>query len=229
MHTTINKEFVFIAGMPRSGSTVLANILDQNPKFGSDAVTSGLGGLLSMVKENWDKVESFKSWPDPDLKRRVLQGIFASYYGDNDCSTIIDKNRAWPSHIESLEFILGKKPKIIMCVRDMRAIMASWEKLWRKNKDIYPLNIPIDAQHTVESRVAHWGSSKDHTGKAYLTIQDALQRGYKDCMLFVDFDKLTMDPHQQLKRIYEFIAEEHFVHDFNNINQKILKQIQFHG
>lgn len=198
----------------------MANILDQNPILHSDAVTSGLNSIISMLKENWGKIESFKTWPNPELKRRIIKGMFSNYYSDIESKYVVDKNRMWPAHIETIESILGQRPKIIMCVRDMRSIMASWEKLWRKNKDIYPLDMPIEAQHTVESRVAHWGSSKGHTGKAYLTIQDAIHRGFSDCMLFVDFDKLTMDPKQQLKRIYDFIGEEYFEHDFNNINQK---------
>ncbi len=214
------KKHIFISGMPRSGSTLMANILDQNPNFQSDAVTSGLSALLSLVTENWHKIESFKSWPDIELKKRIIKGVFSSYYSSSSSPIIVDKNRMWPAQIEMLKLILEERPKIIMCVRDMRSIMASWEKLWRKNKDLYPLDMPIEAQHSVESRVSHWGSSKGHTGKAYLTIQDALQRGFKDCMLFVDFDNLTMDPRKQMKRIYDFIEEQFYEHDFNNINQK---------
>ena len=215
-----NRKFTFVSGLPRSGSTVLCNILAQNPRVRSDAVTSGLIGILSSVKDSWDKVESFKAWPDLAAKKRVLSGMFYSYYSDSDHPVVVDKNRSWLNQLEMLEMILGERPKIIVCVRDMRAIMSSWEKMWRKNKCLSTLNIPPDAQPTVESRVQHWGSSKDHTGRAYLAIQDALSRGFRDCMLFVDFDKLTRDPLYQMKRIYSFLEETHFDHNFDHIEQK---------
>ncbi|MCT4640866.1 MAG: sulfotransferase [Bacteriovoracaceae bacterium] len=214
-----DKNYIFISGLPRSGSTLLANILDQNPNFRSDAITSGLSSLLGVVKENWEKIESFRSWKDISVRKNVLSGIFHSYYNGTQENNIVDKSRMWPSHIETLEMVLGKKPKIIMCVRDMRAIMASWEKMWRANKDLFSLNIPIEARHTIESRVAYWGSSKDHTGKAYLIMQDAISRGHSDCMLFVDFEKLTSEPVKQLERIYRFLEIDSFSHDFNNIKQ----------
>ena len=218
-----DRNFVFVSGLPRSGSTVFCNILAQNPRLRSDAVTSGLAGILTGVKEQWEKNESFRAWPDHEAKARVLKGIFHSYFSNTDHPVVVDKNRGWPGQIETLEMILEKKPKIILCVRDMRAIMSSWEKMWRKNKALFNLNLPPEAQPTVESRVQHWGSSKDHTGQAYLGIQDALSRGHKDCMLFVDFDKLTKDPHGQMKRVYDFIGEKNFSHDFNNIEQKNLE------
>lgn len=40
------KSFHFISGLPRSGSTLLAALLRQNPRFQAD-MTSGLGALVS--------------------------------------------------------------------------------------------------------------------------------------------------------------------------------------
>jgi sulfotransferase len=218
------QKFSFVTGLPRSGSTVLCNILAQNPHFHCDAVTSGLVGLLSMVQENWEKSESFRAWPDIEAKKRVLKGIFYSYYGHSTQPTIIDKNRGWLNQAELLEMVLEERPKFLVTVRDMRAIMSSWEKMWRKNKALFRLTLPPEAQPTVESRVQHWGSSKDHTGRAYLNIQDALSRGYRDSMLFIDFDKLTEYPQIQMNRIYDFLELPRFQHDFKNIVQKNIEE-----
>jgi hypothetical protein len=42
-------------------------------------------------------------------------------------------------------------------------------------------------------------------------------------MLFLDFDKLTRDPAGQMKRVYKFMGENNFSHDFNHIAQKNLE------
>jgi len=214
------QKFITIAGLPRSGSTLLCNILAQNKKIFSTGVTSGIVGLLSNVQENWDKNEAFRTFPDHEAKERVLKGIFHSFYAHVDEPLIIDKNRGWLSQIELLELITGKRPKVIVCVRDMRAVMSSWEKLWRKNKALHALDMPPESRPTVESRVQFWGSSKSHTGRAFLNIQDALHRGFGDAMLFVDFNKLTGNPQNEMDRIYDFIGESAYKHNFNKIEQK---------
>lgn len=213
-------EYIFVSGLPRSGSTLLVNLFAQNTRIRSDGVTSSILGILSGVQESWDKMESFRSWPDYDAKARVLTAMFHAYYSNTHHPVVIDKNRGWLAQLEMLEMILGERPRVIVCVRDVRAIMASWEKLWRKNKALFALNIPPEFQPTVELRVQHWFSPREHTGRAFLGIQDALNRGYKDCMLFVDYDKLTRGPEEQMRRIYRFIGEEYYEHDFNNVEQK---------
>ena len=53
------KKFYFIAGLPRSGSTLLANILAQNPKFHTTS-TSGVMDVMFGVRNNWDNLIEFK-------------------------------------------------------------------------------------------------------------------------------------------------------------------------
>jgi sulfotransferase len=66
-------------------------------------------------------------------------------------------------------------------------------------------------------------------GIAYNRIKDAVARGFKDRLLFVDFDKFTTNPKEQLKRIYDFIGEEYFEHDFNNVKQVLFENDDVHG
>jgi sulfotransferase len=40
------KEYYFISGLPRSGSTLLSGILKQNPKFYAD-IASPVSGIIS--------------------------------------------------------------------------------------------------------------------------------------------------------------------------------------
>ena len=53
----IDKNVHFISGMPRSGSTLLCNILNQNPRFHATG-TSGVLDLLLLVRNNWNLIPS---------------------------------------------------------------------------------------------------------------------------------------------------------------------------
>lgn len=45
-----NKEIFFISGLPKSGSTLLCNILSQNPEFFVSKATSGCIEILFLIR-----------------------------------------------------------------------------------------------------------------------------------------------------------------------------------
>ena len=51
----------YVAGLPRSGATLILNILKQNPLIHGESV-SGLCSVLSGVHFNWDKIEQNKEY-----------------------------------------------------------------------------------------------------------------------------------------------------------------------
>jgi len=61
----------FISGLPRSGSTLLTNILLQNPQFQTTA-TSSLLDFLLQVRDNWSKLEGHSTYPDGQDKWKVI-------------------------------------------------------------------------------------------------------------------------------------------------------------
>ena len=61
----MNKTFYFMAGLPRSGSTLLSSILNQNPRFYSGPSSPVLGAMFAveqdfMGKKNWTENELIK-------------------------------------------------------------------------------------------------------------------------------------------------------------------------
>src|SRR3989344_3597345 len=96
------KTIHFISGLPRSGSTLLCNILAQNPRLHTTA-TSGIMDIMFMVRNNWDTLVEFRAHPDEEAKERVLKGILESYYATADKPVIFDKSRGWVSLLEMAE------------------------------------------------------------------------------------------------------------------------------
>lgn len=213
------RQLHFISGLPRSGSTLLSNILAQNEKFHVTS-TSGILNILVMIRNQWDNFEEFKASPDDAAKKRVLKGVLDAYH--NEDKIIFDKSRGWLAYLEMAEMILGRKAKVLVPVRDLRDVIASFEKIWRENTKLRPLSQEVanlaDWQ-TLDGRCKIWANSAQPVGIAYNRIKDALQRGFKDRMHFVRFEDLTSKPERTMKKVYAFLEEDYFEHDFENVEQ----------
>ncbi len=225
------KIYHFISGMPRSGSTLLANILAQNPRFHTTS-TSGIMDVMFGVRNNWDKLVEFQATPNDAAKVRVLRGILDTFYADVDKPIIFDKCRGWLSLLEMAETVLGYRVKVLVPVRDVRDILSSFEKLWRetsKTSQVSQESANYFKFQTVQGRCDVWMSAGEPLGLAYNRVTDALVRGYKDRMYFIDFDDLTREPERVFSSIYTFLGEEPFKHDFNNVVQVTWEDDTVHG
>lgn len=216
------KNFYFISGLPRSGSTLLCNILAQNENLFVSKATSGCHDILFNVRNQWDTlIEHQAEGVDYNQLKRVLQNILNSYH-TTDKNTIIDKGRGWLSLIEMVEFITGKIPKIIVPVRNLNEILSSFEKLWRNSTGfsqwVFEQEDYFKAQ-TTAGRCDIWANQAQPVGLAYNRVVDAINRGYKDKLLFVEFDELTSQPYQTMKMVYDYLELDFYNHNFNNIEQ----------
>lgn len=216
------KEFYYISGLPRSGSTLLCNILAQNPDFYVSPSTSGCHDVLFNIRNQWDKlIEHQSGGLDYDQLKRVLKSVLESYHS-TDKNIVIDKGRGWLSLIEMVEFISDVPPKIIVPVRNISEILASFEKLWRKSTGmtqwVFETTDYFKSQ-TIEGRCDIWSSANNPVGLAYNRVKDVLMKGKNQLLLFVEFDDLTKNPEITLKRIYNFIEKPFFEHNFNDIKQ----------
>lgn len=221
MEHTIN----FLGALPRSGSTLLCNILLQNPRFHATA-TSGILDVLLMVRNNWNQLEFVRAMKDEDERKQkeiqVLRGILLSYFEDVDKPIIFDKSRGWLAHLEMAESVLGYKAKVICPVRDLRDILASFEKLWRNNaafRQFQQEAMNLAQWQTIEGRCKIWADQAQPLGLAYNMTKDAIDRGFRDRMHFVPYEELTAHPVDTLKGIHDFLGEEPFKYDFDHVEQ----------
>jgi sulfotransferase len=69
----------FRSGLPRSGSTLLAALLRQNPRFYA-AMTSPVGGLVDRMLEAISEDNEFSTFISLEQKRVLILSIFSAYY-----------------------------------------------------------------------------------------------------------------------------------------------------
>lgn len=224
---------IAVSGLPRAGSTLLCNALAQNPRFYASQ-TSGLLDVLFGVRNQWDSLIEMKAMDAAISEQRklsVLRGVINSFYADVAQPVVFDKSRGWLAHIELLEAITNETARVLVPVRDLRDVLASFEKLHRKNAT---RQSALEASNylafqTVEQRCAALVRADQPVGLAYNRIKDALARGLRDRMFFVDYDQFTRNPHQMMRNVYSFLNESFFQHDFENVEQVTWEDDTVHG
>jgi len=127
----MNKNLHFLSGVPRSGSTVLAAILNQNPMT-HVSTTSALGAALDGLATAWHR-DNLLVNNDPDRSKlaHTMRGVIDAFYEDVPKPVIIDKARNWPIPVimQAMGQVLGHKPKIIATVRSIPDCMASFVRV----------------------------------------------------------------------------------------------------
>lgn len=229
----MKKTLHFISGLPRSGSTLLCNLLAQNPRFHA-TTTSGILDVMLLVRNQWDKLPEFQATRNEAGKLRALTGILRGYHDEDEQPrpVVFDKSRGWLGFLEMAEAVLGRKAKVLVCVRDVRDVLASFERLWRENTATRQFAQEQESYYkwqTVEGRCEVWMAPHHAVGTAYARVKDALARGFRDRMHFVEFDKLTGDPTDTMHAIYDFLGEDFFQHDFENVQQVTWEDDEMHG
>lgn len=219
-----------ISGLPRSGSTLLCNILAQNPEIHTTP-TSACHEALFVLRNAWDEWIEHKAakYLAHEINlQRVLNATLHSYH-DTSRPVIIDKGRGWLSLIELAEFALGRKAKILVPVRSIPQILASFEKLHRKTAHRRRDQGDYFQAQTIKGRVQHILDGSQVLGLAYNRLKDVLARGFADRLHFVEFDDLTHSPKETLQGVYEFLELDSFEHNFSNVDQYTYENDSVHG
>lgn len=208
----------FVAGLPRSGSTMIQCILRQNPQVHAEPVSS-LAVCFNSIYSNWDNIEANKEFPNEKAKANVLRGILQNYHEGTDKPIVFDKDRMWISRIALLEAVLGYKVKVLCPVRNPAEILSSFEKL-RKNNPMHLLPAEMGADGaTIAGRCLYYAGPAGPLGIAHAMIKDSITMGYLDRLLFIDYNRFCNSPKSQTKRIYEFFELPSFDHDYEHIEQ----------
>ena len=203
MSNNLPKKLHFLSGIPRSGSTVLAAILNQNPQT-HVSTTSGLVFALDGLANTWHTAQLLNnSDPKRELLARTMRSVVNSFY-ETDKPIVIDKGRGWPIPVimGAMTQVLGRKPKIIATVRSIPDCMASFIRIAKPN----------NLDEWMEK-----GELSNHLKAAYKTLQAGYQYD-PSCFLIVEYEDLLNNPKHELERIHKFLDLNPFSYDFNNID-----------
>ena len=230
----MEKKIFFQSSLPRAGSTLLQNVIAQNPDFYSTP-TSGLLDLVFGARGNFINSPEFKAQDQQLMDKAFLAfckgGVNAYFKALTDKPFILDKNRAWGTTYRLAKMIFEEEPKIVFMVRDLRAVYASMEKNYRKNphKENYIVNPAQMQGTTVDKRIDIWSNGVP-VGVALDRLKDVIQQGVDKKILFIRYEDLMANPENEIKRFYDYIGQPYYdKHDFENVTQYTHENDAIHG
>jgi sulfotransferase len=221
------------SSMPRAGSTLLQNILAQNPSF-YVTPTSGLLELIFGARLNYTNSAEFKAQDEAAMKKAFLAfsraGMEAYFQALTDKPYVMDKSRGWGVHFDLLNMIFGEEPKIICLVRDLRQILSSMEKKFRQNPDKYrPIENHSNLTGTTTFKRAMLALQNAPVGLAMDRLVEVHQRGWDKKILFLRFEDLTAQPAETLQKVYTYLGVPEFKHNFDKVPQVTQEDDQVFG
>lgn len=213
----MDRAFHFITGLPRSGSTLLAALLRQNPRFEA-GMTSPVGSLVTGMLNQVSAGSEFGPVIDQETRRRLLRGVFDAFYAPCRRPVIFDTNRLWAAKLPAL-LDLFPQTRAIACVRNVAWVMDSIERLYRANPyENTKLFFDDNERNSVYSRVETLAQRNRLIGFAWSALKEAYYGAQAASLLIVDYDLLAQAPERVLRLVYEFIDEPWFEsHDFEHV------------
>jgi len=208
-----NKKLFFLVAQPRSGNTLFASIINQNPEIAAtpNSITLEIMKDLFLLKQT----DVFQNFPDHKSLDNLLDSVYDTFYKDWPQRVIIDRGPV----ITKGNFVLMQKHfkrsfKCIVLLRDLMDVLASYMQWYTKNPDAFPNKFGLQ---TDEEKLEMLMNKKGAVAKELEAIKNSYN--YKDICHYVKYNDMVDNPEQEFRKIYKFLDEPYFNHRFNNLDQ----------
>lgn len=208
----------FLSGMPRTGTTVLSSILNQNPNIHCTS-TSGMLDFLAGVDSVYYEISKRYSDINPNQIKNIFKSIAKSYYNHVDENIVVDKWRGWAANINQIKEIIDPNPKIICTYRPIEEIITSFLFLLEQDSDNFVDKNLIQNRISItnENRALYlWNEGV--VGECYFFIKKIIN---DKNILFVSYQDLVNIPFLTLEKIYNYWELDMYKHNFINLKTKI--------
>ncbi len=222
----LNKQIIYVSGLPRSGSTLLCQLLGHHPDIYSIGHSSPLAPLLEKIRDFTTENPFLLSQLDVDFDlvyNRMLnayRGYINGWFDETDQMFVVDKNRHWVSMIETLNLI-DPNFKMLVCLRDLVDIFGSIESQHQKTQLLrFPDNTSPNLHY---SRLESFFKDDGVIGeplKGIQNLQYITDENLKDRICYIEFDALIKKPVDVMKSIYQWLDIPNFAFDPNDLEVK---------
>ena len=219
-----NKKLFFLVAMPRSGNTVFASLINQNPEIvcTANSITLEIMKDLYLLKTT----DVFQNFPDHKSLNNIMDVVYDLYYKDWPQQIIIDRGPVLatgnPGNFELMKVHYKRPFKCIVLLRDLMDVLASYMKWYTENPDAFPNrnNLKND-----EEKLLYIMNKDGAVAKDLEAIKNAFN--YPDICHFVKFDDLMTNPTEELQKIYKFLEEPYYPHYFENLKDININGIEY--
>ena len=197
---------------------MFASIMNQNSEIvvTPNSITLEIMMDLFFLKQT----DVFENYPDHRSLDNVLDVVYDIYYKDWPQKIIIDRGPVTtPGNFALMKKHFKRPFKCIVLLRDLMDVLASYMKWYTKNPDAFP------NKHNCKNDDEKLSMIMNKDGAVAKDLQ-AIKNSYNypEMCLYIKYNDLVSQPEQEIKKIYDFIGEPYFNHNF-----KDLKQINING
>ena len=208
-----NRKLLFLVALPRSGNTLFASIMNQNPEIAATAnsITLEIMKDLHLLKNT----DVFYNFPDHKSLDNVLDSVYDNYYKHWPQRIIIDRGPVTtPDNLQLVNKHFKHGFKCIILLRDLMDVLASYMQWYTKNPDAFPNRYNCK---TDEEKLMMIMNSKGAVAKELNAIQNSYN--YPGMCHYVKYDDMVTNSEQEFRKIYQFLDEPYFNHRFNDLDQ----------
>jgi sulfotransferase len=220
----MDKTYHFLAGLPRSGNTLLSALFNQNPNIYSTPL-SPLPTFMWGLFEGIGSMEQVNRNVENRIKSEIfLSSFMDNYYKEVEKPVVMEREKSWgtPSNLSVLKRFVTPTPKIIFTVRDILEIVASFVKMDAQyikneinNRSYYMNNYRSPKDVICEHLMAPDGD----IDKGLLSLASAFYPENKGMFHIVEYNDLVFNPNDTMAKIYEFLEMPYYEHNFTEIKK----------
>lgn len=217
----MGKTFHFLAGLHRSGNTVLSSILNQHPDIYSSPLSPTAEYMWRCHNAKSD-LEYERSTKYPQRTKNLISNMLDNYYFDVDKPIILDRDKNWahPANIAMMKEYLDFKPKIVFTTRPIIEILASFIAVdistiirWMNQSSFQPdTSLPLN-----DNLCDFLMNGDSQLNRALLALQSIDNPDNAGMIHVVKYEDLLNTPQEVMDKIYDFLEIEKFKHNFTNI------------
>ena len=216
-----NKQLFFLVASPRSGNTLFASIINQNPEIAAtpNSITLEIMKELFLLKET----DVFQNYPDHKSLDNVLDIVYDTYYKDWPQRIIIDRGPVMtPGNFALMQKHFKRPFKCIILLRDLIDVLASYMKWYTENPSAFPnkYNCKND-----EEKLSLIMNNEGAVAKDLEAIKNSYN--YPGLCHYVKYDDLVVQPKEEFEKIYQFLGESYFNHKFEDLQQVEVNGIKY--
>ena len=207
--------------MPRSGNTLFASIMNQNPSVAATAnsITLEIMKDLFLLKQT----DVFLNFQDHKSLDNVLDNVFDNYYKHWPQKVIIDRGPVMTTGNFQLMQKHYKRPfKCVVILRDLMDVLASYMQWYTENPSAFPnrYNHKND-----EEKLSMIMNKEGAVAKDLEAIKNSYN--YKNICHYVKYDDIVTNPEQEFRKIYKFLNEPYYPHYFDNLQSVKVNGIEY--
>ena len=212
----------FLSAMPRSGNTLFASIMNQNP----DVVVTANSITLEIMKDLFflKRIDTFQNFPDHESLNQVMDMVYPAFYKNWSYKYIIDRGPVGTEGNLALMKKHFKQPiKCIVLLRDLMDVVASYIK-WFETE---PSSFINKEGNTVDEKLSYVMQDEGAVAKELKCIQHLMKPENRHMAYFFKYDDFVINPEKYIKEIYKFLDIPYFKHSFINLEQLIVNGIRY--